>query len=391
MSAFLRAASIDEDHAASRRWWFSALVAAGLHGAIAMAALSWHVTSQPAGTNGSSASSAAVFIDLTPLPAARSPEQTLPPLNARNTAADEREKDMTRAASPANRDSSAESLGLQQTAAESWANGPVAEAPIAPVPPDTARDTGAGAAASDAFAAGVVEKSPAEVSHGFRVDPGPLDTSITVLPPPFRPRLSFGVFTRNRMILLRPKHPGNAESSNHPLGKGPGAHIQDRVNADIERQNLNRIERARNGSTMPATNSLGMKNGTSSSVHDNSKNAIGATTANNGNGGAESGVVNSSTRDAVGMTIQVHPAPHGTNVEEQRQGIAGLKGREGITGLKTAIPPGDTGLKAAASPPGILNGRGTPRSGTSLTLLGGAPKTVPGSLSGSDFHPKHQQ
>ena len=134
-----------------------------------------------------------------------------------------------------------------------------------------------------------------------------------------------------------------------------------------------------------------MKSGTSGSVHDNPKNAIGAITGKNGNGSAESGVLNGTTRNAVGMTMQVHSAPRGINIEEHREGIAGLKGSEGTTGLKTVTSAGNAGLRAATSPPGILNGRGVARSGTSLTALGGAPKSVPGSLSGSDFRAKHQQ
>ena len=381
--ASVRSALLDEDPDKFGRWLFSAVLAACLHGAIAMAVLAWQVTSRTFSADGWSRSSEAVFIDLTPLPARQSPEWSLPrlePGSDRGLIPLERARHGPQEGSAVSRNNSAEPAGLQRSEA-------------APVPPDTASDTGnSGAVASDAFAAGAVEKSPPEVSHGLRVDPGPLDTSITVLPP-LHPHKSFGIFDRNRMILLRPMvHPGKGESSHsNPLSHGPGARIQDRVNAALEREKLRGMERARNGSAVPGTNSLGMKNRASSTVHDSTKNALGETTVNNGNGNVESSVVNGSTRNAVGMTIQVHPAPHSANIDEHREGIAGVKAREGIAGLKTAVPPGNAGLMAATSPPGILNGRGAPRLGTSLSVLGGAPKTVPGSLSGSDFHPKHQQ
>ena len=394
MSAFIRAASIDDDHAEFRRWLYSAMLVVAVHGAAAMAVLAWHVTSRPFHASGSSGVDT-LLIDLAPQPAARSTEQNLPPLEARGTVARERENDVAEAASAANRDGGAEPLGLQRGAAAPGASGPGADAPVAPLPQEsTAADGGSGgAAASHAFAAGGVEKSPAEVSHGLRVDPGPLDMSITVTPP-LHPHKSFGVFDRNRMILLRSvKHPGKVDSSrNDPLSHGPQARMQDRVNAAIEREKLQRLERARNGNLMPGANSVGMRNAPGSTpltgVHNN---AIGAAAGNNNAGKPESGVANGTTRNAVGMTIQLHPTPHGENIDERREGIAGLKAREGITGLKTAAPPGNTGLMAATSPAGILNGRGTAHPGRSLTALGGAPKSVAGALSGSDFHSKHQQ
>lgn len=402
MSAFIRAALIDDDHVEFRRWMFSAMLVVALHGAVAMTVLAWHVPSRPFGTNGSagwSGSSGAVFIDLTPLPAAQSPERTLPRLDAGGTAAAERRQDVTNAASAANRDSSAESLGLQRSAAEPRANGGDTGAPIAPLPQeDSARDSGGGgaAAASHAFAADAVEKSPAAASHSVRVDPGPLDTSITTLPA-LRLRKSMSVW----ILLHSVKHPGKVESlRNNPsalskaasaehgfgshglLSRAPGAHIQDRVNAAIERAVLDRIERARNAGAVSGTNSLGIKTGSggtsSGGVHGN---AIGAANANGNMGNSMAGFVNGTARNAVGLTVQVHPGAHGLNVDEPREGIAALK---------AAAAPGGRGLMAAPNT-GILNGRGVARPGTTLTALGGPPKTVPGVLSGSDFRSKHQQ
>ena len=393
MSAFIRAASIDDGHAEFRRWSYSAMLVVVVHGAVAMAVLAWHLTSRPFDANGSSGVDT-LLIELAP-PAARSPEQNLPPPEARSTAARERANDVAEAASAANRDSGAEPLGLQRSATAPGTSGPGADAPISPLPQESAGGAagGGGPAASHASAAGAVEKNPADVSHGLRVDPGPLDTSITVTPP-LHPHKSFGVFDRNRMILLRSlKHPGKAESSrNNPLSQSPGARVQDRVNAAIEREKLHQMQRARNGTAVPGTNSLGIRNAPASTPLTGVHNAVGAGVGNNNAGKPESGVANgTTTRNAVGMTIQVHPAPRGENIDEHREGIAGLKAREGTTGLKTAVSPGNNGLIAATSPPGILNGRGTARPGASLTVLGGAPKTVPGALSGSDFHPKHQQ
>jgi hypothetical protein len=363
MPAFIRAALMDDGHAEFRRWSYSAMLVVALHGAAAMAVLAWQVTSKrldPYGPTGVGP----LLIDLAPLPAARSGEQD----------GAERAVNAADSAKPAE---------LRRSDDKAGASGPVADAPIVSAPSDNAgRDTGGGAAASGAFAAGAVQKGPTEVSRGLRVDPGPLDTSITVTAP-LHPHKSFGVFNRNSMILLRSvKHPGN---------HGPGARVQDRVNAAIEREKLHQMERARNGRAPSGTNSLGIRNAPSSTPLTGVHNAVGAATGNNNAGKPESGVANSTTRNAVGMTIPVHSNPHGENIDEHREGIAGLKAREGITGLKTAVPPGNTGLMAATSPPGILNGRGTPRPGTGLTTLGGVPKIVPGSLSGSDFHPKHQQ
>lgn len=402
MSAFIRAAWIDDDHVEFRRWMFSATLVVALHGAVAMTVLAWHVPSRPFGTNGSagwSESSGAVFIDLTPLPAAQSPERTLQRLDARSTGAAERQQDVTNAASAANRDSSAESLGLQRSAAEPRANGGDTDAPIAPLPQeDGARDSGGGAAAaaaSHAFAADAVEKSPAAASHSVRVDPGPLDTSITTLPA-LRLRKSMSVL----MLLHSVKHPGKVESlRNNPsalskasaehgfgshglLSRAPGAHIQDRVNAAIERAVLDRIERARNAGTVSGTNSLGIKTGSSGTVSGGVHgNAIGAANANGNMGNPMAGVINGTARNAVGLTVQVHPGARALNVDEPREGIAALK---------AAAAPGGRGLMAAPNT-GTLNGRGmAPRPGTSLSLLGGPPKTVPGALSGSDFRSKHQ-
>lgn len=357
MPAFIRAALIDDDHAEFRRWSYSAMLVVALHGAVATTVLSWHVSRQPFDAGGPSGVGA-LFIDLAPPP---SPEQNLPQLDARNT-----------------------------PAAEPGANGPGADVPIAPLGQEgMVRDGGGTAGASHAFAADTLEKSPAEGSQVFRADPGPLDTSITVLPP-LHPRKSFSAFDRNRMILLRPlTHPGKTESSsdnpnaltNAPDAHRPGAHIQDRVNAAIERgQLLRRIERARNGNTVPGTNGLGIKNATGAGVHGNaSRNAIGAANANGNIGEPKADVINGTARNAIGLTVQVHPSAHGTNVND---------GRGGVAGLKTGVSPSSTGLKAAALPTGILNGRGMSRPGTGLTALGGPAKSATGVLNGSDFHPK---
>ena len=415
MSAFISSAWIDDDRAEFRRWSFSAMLAVAVHAAVAMAALAWHVTNKPLELDAPSAAGA-LLMDLAPLPAAPSSERIQP----------QPESGHDRGAAPPERaNNGAEPAGPQQSLVEPRANRLVAGAPLAPVPPDDAKGdaTSTGAAASPAAATGHLEKGQIAASHAGRVDPGPLDTSITVLPT-LHPHKAFGAFGRNRMILLRPsRHPGNVELSRHnpsaltnasgnhgfhgrsSLGHAPGAHIADRVNASIEREVLRRMERARNGGAVPGTNSLGtnslgtnslgMRNtpggGSATNVHDNIKNSIGAAAANGNMGGPGSGVVNGTVRNAVGMTVPAHPGAHGINADERREGIAGLKAREGITGLKAAAAPGGTALPAPASPPGILNGRGMARPGTSLSVLGGAPKTVPGMLSGSDFHSKHGQ
>lgn len=405
MSAFVSSAWIDDDRAEFRRWSFSVILVVAVHGAVAMAALAWHMTSKPPELD-APAAAAALLIDLAPLPAAPGPERMLPAL--------EQGRDRG-AVSPERASNGAEPAAPQRSAAEPGSNSIAAGASVAPVAPDDAKSHAgrAGVALSGAAATGHPERSPIAPSHANRVDPGPLDTSITVLPS-LRQRKEFGAFGRNSTILLRPsRYPGYVEPartnpselihapsdpglrSRGALGAGPGARIRDRVNAAIEREVLHRMERARNGGTAPGTNSLGIRNGTGggalTSVHDNTKNSVGAAAANGNVGGPGSGVVNGTVRNAVGLTVQAHLNAHGITADVHREGIAGLKAREGITGLRAAVAPGSTALPAAVSPPGILNGHGTARPGTSLSVLGGAPKTVPGMLSGSDFHAKHGQ
>lgn len=421
MSAFISPALIDQDRADFRRWSFSAMLAVALHGAVAMTALTWYVANKPLDANGPSLRGP-VFIDLAPPSAAPSSEQTLTPPSAaasseqslaqpqsgsdRAAVRTQPIKAIPEAASALNRDSSGDPRGQQgpqRSEAEPSANGLTAAASTSLVPADdAAMDSGGAAAASRALAT-PMERSPVGVSHTLRVDPGPLDTSITALPAPLRPPRPFGAFGHNRAILLRPlRQPGKAgPSHSNPSGPthasgdqghAPGAHMEDRVNAAIERDVLHRIERARNGAAVPGTNSLGMRNGASSpSLHDNSKNAIGAGTGNNGVGSPESGVINGTAKNAVGMTVPAHPNAPETNADERREGVTGLKAREGIAGLKAVAAPGGAELTHAGPLPGVLNGRGMTRPGMALSVLGGPPKIVPGALSGSDFHPKHQQ
>jgi len=391
MSAFTGSALIDEDRAWLRRWSVSAMVAVALHGAVAMAVLAWHIASAPR-------AGGPFFIDLPPLLDAGSSQPSLPqPGSAldRSAALPEPAEDVPGGRSAVNRDNGMEAAGGQRNAAQ-----PIAAAPIVPVSPGSAeRDAdSAGAAGPPAFATDHANATPLAASHALRVDPGPIDTSITVGPPVYRHETASD---RNRMILRRsPTQPGKAEPTpanpgaltNAPgvhggVGRGsvshrPGAHVEDRVNAAIERQELlRRIERARNGITAPGTNALGIKNSAGANVRDHARNAIGAASAHDGLGGPKSGISNGmvTVRNAIGMTTEVRPSAHGIGVDERAGGIAGLK---------TGISPSIAGLKTAAAPAGILNGRGMARAGMSLTTLGGPAKNVSGVLNGSDFRAK---
>lgn len=400
MFAIISSASINQDRAELRRWSFSAMLAVAVHGVAAMAVLAWHITSKPIDADVSPAPGP-FFIDLVPPPTSRSSEQHLRPPEPgldRGDATSERGDGAAEARSAVNRDTGTVSFGLQRNEAGPGANDLAAEAPIVPARPDSAQPDAGGAstAASDAFAASHINGSPADVSRVGGVDPGPLDTSITASPS-LHQRQAFGAFGRNRMMLLRPStYPGKTEPTHNSLRAfanapvahgvsgqgsvthGPGAHVQDRVSA------LRRAERARNGGAAPAPNTLGINNPTSSGVHDNVKNAIGAAPANGSIGNPKSGAINGTTvRNAVGMIVEVHPGAHG---------IGGVDPHSGgnPNGLKTGVSPSSTGFTVAAPPTGILNGRGFVRPGTSLTALGGPPKSAPGSLNGSDFHSKHQ-
>jgi len=386
MFAIIRSASIDQDRRGElRRWSYSAMLAAAVHGVAAMAVLAWHITSKPFDPDASTP--APFFIDLVPPPAPPSSEQRSPtrePNRDRGTPTRERANGAAEAGGTVNPDNSLVSFGLQRNEAGREANGVPPEAPVAPAPPDNA----------------VPEAGGADASRALRVDPGPLDTSITVTPS-LRQRKAFGAFGRNGMMLLRPSpYPGRTETThNNPTGlanapvargvsgdgsfsHGPGAHLQDRVNAATERNVLRRAERARNGSAARTTNSLGINNVTSSSMHGNAKNAIGVATANGSIGNPKSGTIDGAhVRNAVGMTLAVSPGAHGISVDQHSAGAP--------ISLKSGVSPSSTGFMAAAPPTGILNGHGLARPGTGLVALGGPPKSVSGLLNGSDFHPKH--
>ena len=429
--ALIDSALIGDDRSEFRRWWLSATLVVALHAAVGTAVLTWRITSKPLDPDTPPAGGP-FFIDLAPLPTTLpSAEQGVLPQAPgvdHGAVSSRSANDIPEVGTAVNRDNNAEAAGRQQSEAgprandaivsspiggtpipnSPIANSPIVEAPMPSAPlaagPPNDADGNAGSARSGALhalATGHVETSPVDASHAGRVDPGPIDTSITVSPSLHQREGDKS--GHNRMLLLRPlSHPGNADplrnragaatnatggrdfDVRNSLSHGPGAHLSDRLNAAVERGILRRAERDKNGSTVPGVNSLGMKSPTGSSAPSNAqgsaKNAIAATPAAS-TGDLKSGIINGSARNALGIPVQVHPGAHGINADERR---------EGVTGLTSAVPPGTRGLTAAAPPPGVINGRPIARPGTGLTALGGPARTVPGSLGGSDFRSKHQ-
>jgi len=346
MSAF-----IDDDRTDIRRWSFSAAFVVALHVAIATAALTWRMTVEPANSVGQAAV-VPFFVDLTPLPAAPRPTQGEP---------------------------QPEGINKQAEAP------PAATAPIAPAPPQSAEGvnnsdartvSGGGAGASYA-APGNAHGSGATLANPMvtpRVDPGPLDTSITVLPV-LHPTKAGGLFERNKMILLRPsRRPGEPE---HPYGlsatrgagtnvpdartpgtHGPGAHVQDRVRAAIAR-GMHPAAGGRNavgGATAPG-------------AVGNGRNAIGAATTTTGiHGDGRSSTDGVVVRNAIGMPVPIHQGtPEITNAERK------------------AGPIASTG---AAPNIGAINGHDMSRPDQRPGALGGPAKATWGVLRGSDFKPR---
>lgn len=385
MSAFISLALVDVDRTAFRRWSFSIMLVAVLHAAITMTVLVWHLTSR---TLDAGAPIDPWFVDLAPRSAAGSAEPGQPQL-VRDAGAFDEAKNVR--GNAVNGGTNTASAGLPPSEAEPGMKGF-----------NGGDDTGTGVAASHALPMGHSEESPIEARHAGHVELGPIDTSITVMPPALHQRKALGAFDRNGTILQRPaQHPGQVEPSrNNPgaftnapganglgdrgsLSHGVGAHVQDRVNAAIQKDIMRRAERARNGTTARGTDSLGI-NAPGTVAHDNAKNAIGVGTPNSRIGTSPAAVVNGVARNAIGMATEFHPSAHGLGVGERRAGGAGVARAIELTG----VSPGSAGLKIGAPSPGILNGRGMARPGTSLAALGGPPKNVPGVLSGSDFHSK---
>jgi len=216
-----------------------------------------------------------------------------------------------------------------------------------------------------------------------RVDPGPIDTSISALPSLWQRKATGG---QNRMILLRPsRYPGQAPTSTS-AGYAvpgshihrPGAHIADRVNAAVERQVQQRAERAKSDNGATSTNSLGIRKAATPSTGsgDNQRNANGAVSGHGGVGNPRAGIINHAAKNATGLTTQVHANAHGINSDDHT-----------IAGQKLAVPLSRTASIGGPALAGVINARGAGRQ----SALGGPPKSVSGTLSGSDFRPKHQQ
>ncbi len=337
-----------EERVQLQRLGVSLAVALALHGAIAVALLNWGRAIFAVNP----AAPLVINIDLAPLVGvpASSPSERAPTLPAS-------ERVITNVPAP----------GLETT--------PAPSAPIAPpIPaPAASGDENAAAAAGRSASGGGLSRAAPEAGHGgaSAVEPAappgtlmntPLDTSITVMPDlyskrgggGFGPKKKQGVFfrpLRHPGLLGQPERPGHVAQPERPHTPSPGratttnavgAHVQDRARAALAR------EAARAGG----------------------RNAIGGVASPGivGGGGAAN-APETVTKNAIGMTVPVHPNISGTSTTtEPKPG--------------PAVATGNTANHAA------IGGHDMIRPGAA-GVLGGPARSRPGVLSGSDFHLRH--
>ena len=368
---------MNDDRAQLRRWSYSAAVAVVVHGGMVAAVLNWRMAIAPLNLTGFPPP-AAVIIDLAPLPAAPRPLQSpAQPASAFGRAAGPPAKEITEEKTAPNGEKNAE-----PAAAPAATTAPVAFAPAQNGEGEDSAQTrsasgGGGvspAAPSNGRGGNAIEASHMDIS---RVDPGPIDTTVTVQPV-LHPRKAARVIGQNRIILLRPsRHPGEREpfhnlsatsgTATNPPGfhipgtqvpgtHAPGAHVQDRARAAMARE------------IHPADGRSAIGGAAATSIVVSSRNAIGgAATTSMGRGNSPNAVV--IAKNAVGMTIQLHPSIPSMNNGERKTGPI----------ASTATAPAN----------GIINGHDIVRPGTRPGVIGGPAKTVAGGINGTDFHPRH--
>lgn len=380
------AISID-DRAQLRRWAYSSAFVVGVHVAIAAAALSWRLAVDSP-NRVSSPAAGPLMIDLAPPPAAPKPAQggtTQTPIQL--------SKKIGAAESTVRAGGNAQPSpppGLSAPAA------PAATQPIAgQVDTQAKTSSGGGTAAQQSVPSNSLGRTPADAGSTIantagsapptilRVDPGPLDLSITVQPPQHRVE-PIGVLALPAFGVVHPmERPG--ERNNHrnlpPLGAAnarfhiPGVRIPGPFGRGVARvgdtaKGIRPEEGARNaignaiGSATPAGH------GEETRRAGEVRNALGEPVVTGAGSISGASAANRTVVNAIGITVHVN-----------------LVKPDEIKPDQVKTDP----IAATHMPPmaGIINGTSMGRAGTRVGVIGGPARSVfSGGINGNDFHPR---
>lgn len=417
------AISID-DRAQLRRWAFSSALVVAVHAAILAAALSWRFAIAPLNSP-STLPANPLLIDLSPLPAASSPTPSEPkqrepksvPAPARVEGAGGPAPVTMTAPTPAPIEP-AKRVGAEEATVKGSENAqPIPPGVGAPAAPAAAQpvagqgdaaprtSSGGGAAIQPAVPGSDLGRAPADASPTvgnpagsappmtLRVDPGPIDTSITVQPPQQRVK-PIGGLALPGLGLVRPmERPG--ERNNHrnlpPLGSATNARDQGfhipgvRIPGPFGRGDARLDEPAK--ASRPAQAIRNAIGGVAAVSPGEGTRPAGEASHAIGEGLRSTGEV----RNALGEPVAGSPGGVGLTSASNRTATNAI----GVTVHPHPINPGEVKtdpIATAHSAPtaGIINGTGMMRAGARGGVIGGpATRTaVSGVISGTDFRPR---
>jgi hypothetical protein len=185
----------------------------------------------------------------------------------------------------------------------------------------------------------------------------PLDTRITVMPDLYSKRPGgFGQQKKPGVVFRPQRRPGL-------VGQPEGA---PRIVQPAHPQML----RPAAGAT--ATNAVGARvqdRARAAMARTAARSALGAVAVPGNVGGAAINGSEGVTKNAIGMTVPIHPLAPGTNGTETK--------------------PGSFATAGSASANTMINGHAATRPGVAAGGIGGPARTTPGVLSGSSFHSRH--
>lgn len=383
-----------------RRWAFSAAFVVAAHGAVVLAALTWWeltwresvaVLTEP----DASLAANPFLIDLPPLAGGLTAKQG--GFESESTASGVESlptPSQIIANAPAGESIERGQEPVAGNAVESDRRGPqFAKAPVeaaGAVPPAQSADAETSASTITATGGRVpvremptngrgissAESHPSGTVDTIRIDPGPIDTSITV-PFGLHSRKSANIFDRNKMILSRSsRQPGERTSTpNASPGRSSGAsehgaHVQDRAKHPMAKATLptERDDNAIARTSVPSIPGTGRNaiGGTVAKVTvETVKNALGSAIAATSNVGSIGARNTGTTVNAIGMTILVPSSIHQMNNEAKTKGLS-------VSSV-------------AAMPIGSISGRDVSRPALAPGIIGGPAKMLPGVLNGTSF------
>jgi hypothetical protein len=349
-----------EDRVQLQRLGVSLAIALALHGAIAVALLNWGRTIFSANP----AAPLVINIDLAPLIGApSSPPKASEPAPA-----------VGGGAAPVPGIQQAPEAGgaiIRRDSTEPAAVPPAPPAPAVPAPSRDGTEPNAGEGRSVSGGGGVSHATPEPGRGGASaIEPGapagnlmntPLDTSVTVMPDLYSKKGGGGLGQKKKQgvfyrpprhpgLVGQPERPGHVAQPEHPHTLSPGggmttnavgAHVQDRARAALARE-------ATRAAARNATGGVASPGIVGSGATTNAPEAV--------------------TKNAIGVTVPVHPNIPGTNTSEPKTGAV--------------VAPGNPANRAAIGAHDMV------RPGAAA-LIGGPARSRPGVLSGSDFHPRH--